>query len=420
MGIDQTTPMIDVIAPVTIDNIRAAAGAIEGAVVPTPFRTSITLSEMIGARVALKLEIFQFTASFKERGALNRLLALTGEERKRGVVAMSAGNHAQAVAYHATRLGIPATIVMPRDTPFIKVTNTERLGATVALHGANLEEAAAHAGKLGSRGNLTFVHPYDDAMIVAGQGTVALEMLESMPDLDCLLVPIGGGGLIAGCAIAAKAVKPDIEIIGVEAALFPSMRQSIAGEAITASGDTIADGIAVKTPGKLTRRIIAEHVDDIVLVPENRIEHAVHLYAEIEKIVVEGAGAVTLAALLDDPERFRDRKTGLVVSGGNIDSRTLATVLMRGLVGAGRLMRLRVDVPDKPGNLALVTSLIGSLGGNIVEVMHNRWFRDVPAGRTGVDFVIEIRAPEDARTIVSGLADNGIQARQLSSDAVAG
>jgi threonine dehydratase len=226
--------------------------------------------------------------------------------------------------------------------------------------------------------------------------------------------------LIAGCAIAAKAIKPDIEIIGVEAAAFPSMRQSIAGEAINASGETIADGIAVKQPGKLARKIIAEHVDDIVLVSENSIEHAVHLYAEIEKVVVEGAGAVTLAALLDDPNRFKDRKLGLVVSGGNIDSRTLSTVLMRGLVGAGRLLRLRVEVPDKPGNLASVTTLIGSLGGNIVDVQHNRWFLDVPAGRTGLDFVIEIRAPEDSVTIISGLAENGIEARRLSSDAIAG
>ncbi len=412
--------MIDVTSPVTIDDIRTAARVIDGAVAKTPFAVSGTLSEMTGVNVALKLENFQFTASFKERGALNRLMALAAEERGRGIVAMSAGNHAQAVAYHATNLGIPATIVMPRDTPFIKVTNTERLGATVVLQGYNLEEAAAHARKLGNAGNLTLIHPYDDPMIIAGQGTVALEMIDTIPDLDCLLVPIGGGGLIAGCAIAAKAVKPDIEIIGVEAALFPSMRQAIAGEAISARGETIADGIAVKRPGKLTRKIIAEHVDDIVLVSESRIEHAVHLFAEIEKIVVEGAGAVTLAAVLDHPARFRGRKLGVVVSGGNIDSRTLATVLMRGLVGAGRLMRLRVEVPDKPGNLATVTTLIGTLGGNIVEVQHNRWFRDVPAGRTGVDFVIEIRAPADSEAIILGLAENGIDARRLSSDAVAG
>lgn len=412
--------MIDVTPPVTIDDIRTAAWVIDGAVAKTPFAVSGTLSEMTGASAALKLEIFQYTASFKERGALNRLMALTDDERARGIVAMSAGNHAQAVAYHATKLEIPATIVMPRDTPFIKVTNTERLGATVVLQGNNLEDAAAHARKLGRAGNLTFIHPYDDSLIIAGQGTVALEMIDTIPDLDCLLVPIGGGGLIAGCAIAAKAVKPDIEIIGVQAALFPSMHQAIAGEAIRVSGDTIADGIAVKQPGKLTRKIIAEQVDDIVLIPERQIEHAVHLFAEIEKIVVEGAGAVTLAALLDDTARFKGRNLGLVVSGGNIDSRTLATVLMRGLVGAGRLMRLRVEVPDKPGNLANVTTLIGTLGGNIVEVQHNRWFRDVPAGRTGVDFVIEIRAPADSDAIISGLAENGIHARRLSSDAVAG
>lgn len=405
---------------VTIDDIRAAAEVIKGAVSQTPYQVSGTLSGMVGANVALKLEIFQFTASFKERGALNRLAALSDEERERGVIAMSAGNHAQAVAHHAKRLGIPATIVMPRDTPFIKATNTKRLGGTVVLHGKTLEESATYARKLCKNDQLTLIHPYDDAKIIAGQGTVALEMLDAMPDLDCLLVPVGGGGLIAGCAIAAKAMKPDIEIIGVEAALFPSMRQSIAGEAINAAGETIADGIAVKQPGKLTRKIIAEHVDDIVLVSENRIEHAVHLYAEIEKIVVEGAGAVTLGALLDQPKRFNGRNVGVVVSGGNIDSRTLATVLMRGLVGAGRLMRLRVSVPDKPGNLGSVTALIGSLGGNIVDVAHNRWFLDVPTGRTGVDFVIEIRAPEDSATIISGLAENGVEARQLSSDAIAG
>jgi threonine dehydratase len=412
--------MNDGLPSVTIDDIRSAARVIDGAVARTPFAVSTTLSEMIGTSVALKLEIFQYTASFKERGALNRLTALGSDERDRGIVAMSAGNHAQAVAYHARKLGIPATIVMPRDTPFIKATNTERLGANVVLQGDSLEKAASHARKLGKAGNLTFIHPYDDPLIIAGQGTVALEMLDAMPDLDCLLVPIGGGGLIAGCAIAAKAVKPDIEIIGVQAALFPSMRQAVAGDAISVSGDTIADGIAVKQPGKLNRKIIAQQVDDIVLVSESRIEHAVHLYAEIEKIVVEGAGAVTLAALLDNPARFKDRKLGVVVSGGNIDSRTLATVLMRGLVGAGRLMRLRVEVPDKPGNLANVTTLIGTLGGNIVDVQHNRWFLDVPAGRTGVDFMIEIRTPADASAIISGLAENGIDARQLSSDAIAG
>jgi threonine dehydratase len=412
--------MNDGLPSVTIDDIRSAARVIDGAVARTPFAVSTTLSEMIGTSVALKLEIFQYTASFKERGALNRLTALGSDERDRGIVAMSAGNHAQAVAYHARKLGIPATIVMPRDTPFIKATNTERLGANVVLQGDSLEKAASHARKLGKAGDLTFIHPYDDPLIIAGQGTVALEMLDAMPDLDCLLVPIGGGGLIAGCAIAAKAVKPDIEIIGVQAALFPSMRQAVAGDAISVSGDTIADGIAVKQPGKLNKKVIAQQVDDIVVVSESRIEHAVHLYAEIEKIVVEGAGAVTLAALLDNPARFKDRKLGVVVSGGNIDSRTLATVLMRGLVGAGRLMRLRVEVPDKPGNLANVTTLIGTLGGNIVDVQHNRWFLDVPAGRTGVDFMIEIRTPADASAIISGLAENGIDARQLSSDAIAG
>lgn len=410
--------MIDAAPPITLDDIRAAARTIDGAVVGTPFVVSKTLSEMTGASVALKLECLQYTASFKERGAVNRLTALTEDERARGVIAMSAGNHAQAVAHHATRLGIPATIVMPRDTPFIKAANTERLGARVVLHGKSLEEAAAHVKKLQKSENLTLIHPYDDPMIIAGQGTVGLEMIEAMPDLDCLLVPIGGGGLIAGCAVAAKSVKPDIEVIGVEAALFPSMHQAVRGGKTGSSGETIADGIAVKQPGKLTRKIIAELVDDIVLVSENGIETAVHLFAEIEKIVVEGAGAVPLAALLEDQNRFKGRSLGLVVSGGNIDSRTLSTVLMRGLVGAGRLMRLRVAVPDKPGNLGAVTALIGTLGGNIVDVQHDRWFRDVPAGRTGIDFVIEIRDSADAETIIAGFAEKGIDVRRLSSDAI--
>ena len=404
--------------PVTIDQIRAAARAIEGAVARTPCVVSGTLSQLTGASIALKLENLQYTASFKERGALNRLLALDDEEKTRGVIAMSAGNHAQAVAYHATRLGIPATIVMPTDTPFIKVTNTERLGATTILHGDTLDEAASHAEALCKKQKLTFIHPYDDRLVIAGQGTAALEFLADAPDLDTLLVPIGGGGLIAGCAIAARAVKPDIEIIGVQAALFPAMRRVLGGEASTKEGATIADGIAVKSPGKITRKIIAELVDDIILVEEDRIEHAVHLLVEIEKMVVEGAGAVALAAALQEQDQFAGRSVGLMISGGNIDSRTLATVLMRGLVSAGRLMRLRVELPDTPGTLSRVTALIGSLDGNIVEVEHNRWFRDVPARMTGVDFLVEIRQASDSEAIIQGIRDQGLKARKLSSDAV--
>ncbi|MBT5050349.1 MAG: threonine ammonia-lyase [Rhodospirillaceae bacterium] len=404
--------------PVTIDDIRAAARAIDGAVSRTPCLASGTLSQLTGAAVSLKLENLQYTASFKERGALNRLLALDGDEKARGVIAMSAGNHAQAVAYHAARLGIPATIVMPTDTPFIKITNTERLGATIILHGDTLDESARHAETLCKKQKLTFVHPYDDPLVIAGQGTAALEWLADAPDLDVLVVPVGGGGLIAGCAIAAKAIKPDIEIIGVQAALFPAMQNALAGGTSTVEGATIADGIAVKSPGKMTRQIIAKLVDDIILVEESRIEHAVHLLVEIEKMVVEGAGAAALAAVLQEQDRFAGRSVGLMISGGNIDSRTLATVLMRGLVSAGRLMRLRVELPDTPGSLSRVTALIGSLGGNIVELEHNRWFRDVPARMTGVDFLIEIRQDSDAGAIIQGIVDQGLKARLLSSNAV--
>jgi len=402
---------------VTIDDIRRAARAIEGAVAHTPCVVSRTLSEMAGAEVWLKLENLQFTASFKERGALNRLLALDAAERARGVIAMSAGNHAQAVAHHATRLGIDAVIVMPRDTPFIKTINTERLGATVVLHGETLEEAAAHAAELGREQGRVTIHPYDDPLIIAGQGTVALEMLEAVPDLETLVVPVGGGGLISGCALAARALNPAIEVIGVEAALFPCMRQALAGETPTSAGETIAEGIAVKRPGGLALDIIRDHVGDILLASEAAIEHAIHLLAEIEKLVVEGAGAAPLAAVLSEPQRFAGRRIGLVVSGGNIDSRTLATVLMRGLIAAGRLVRLRVETPDQPGNLARVANLVGSLGGNIVEVEHDRWFRDLPVRMTGIDLLVEIRREADAAAIIDGLAGAGYRAWRLSSDA---
>jgi threonine dehydratase len=402
---------------VTIDDIRAARAAIAGEVARTPLVTSRTLSEIAGADIRLKLENLQYTASFKERGALNRLLALAPEERKRGVIAVSAGNHAQAVAYHATRLGIAATVVMPAATPFIKVANTERLGAHVVLEGDTLAEAATRADALAAAESLVFIHPYDDALVIAGQGTVALEMLEDAPDLDVLVVPVGGGGLIAGCAVAARAVNPGIEIVGVEAALYPSMRQALAGEEPRVHGETIAEGIAVKTPGTLTRAIVADLVADILLVGESEIERAVHLTAEIEKLVVEGAGAAPLAAVLSNRERFAGLRCGLVVSGGNIDSRLLSSVLMRGLVRDGRLVRIRVEVSDRPGQLSAVTALIGELGGNIVDVHHDRWYRDIPVKMTGIDFVVEIRDDSAAQRIVDGLTGHGFDARRLSSDA---
>lgn len=403
---------------ISIGDIRRAARIIADSIVRTPCTRSQTLSELTGADISLKLENLQFTASFKDRGALNRLSTLSDTEKKRGIIAMSAGNHAQAVACFATRLGIPATIVMPENTSFIKITNTERLGATVVLHDATLEEAGQHAQGLREEHDLTFIHPYDDPLIIAGQGTAALEILEDIPEIDVLVVPVGGGGLIAGCAVAAKAIKPSIEIIGVQAALYPAMKQALDGEATTITGTTIADGIAVKSPGVITRKIIAELVDDIVLVKEDRIEHAVHLLAEIEKLVVEGAGAAALAAVLQNRERFSGRKIGVLVSGGNIDSRTLANVLMRGMIGAGRIVRMRIEMPDSPGTLSIVSALIGDLGGNIIEVDHNRWFRDVPARTTAVDVLMEIRRSADSAKIIQGIENAGFKVRRLSRDAV--
>ena len=402
-----------------IDDVRAAAAAIAADVIRTPLVHSRTLSQIFGAELHLKLENLQYTASFKERGALNKLLSLTAAQRKAGVVAMSAGNHAQAVAHHATRLGIAATIVMPRATPYIKVANTETLGARVVLKGDSLTEAADHADRLAREDGMTPIHPYDDPLIIAGQGTLALEMLEDQPDLEALVVPIGGGGLIAGCAIAAKAVRPEIEVVGVEAELYPAMSHTLQRKPVSAEGFTIAEGIAVKDPGKITRKIVKALVSEILLVGEGAIEQSVQLIAEIEKLVSEGAGAASLAAVMAHPDRFAGRKVGLVLSGGNIDSRLLATVLMRGLMRSGRLIRLRVEMGDVPGTLARVTHLIGDLGGNIVEVEHERWYYDVPVRLTQVDFLIETRGPEGADAIVEGLTDAGFVAHRLSSTSLA-
>jgi threonine dehydratase len=403
---------------ISIDDIRRAALVISEAVTRTPCTRSQTLSQLTGAEISLKLENQQFTASFKDRGALNRLMALSDAEKVSGVIAMSAGNHAQAIAYHATRLGIPATIVMPENTSFIKITNTERLGATIVLHGDTLEEAGRHAQELREKHSLTFIHPYDDPLVIAGQGTAALEILEDMPEIDILVIPIGGGGLIAGCSIAAKAIKPDIEIIGVHAAMYPAMKQALGGDATAITGTTIADGIAVKSPGVITQQIIAELVDHIILVEENRIEHAVYLLAEIEKLVVEGAGAAALAAILQDQKRFSGHNVGILVSGGNIDSRTLANVLMRGMIGAGRVVRLRIELSDLPGTLSTVSALIGALGGNIIDVDHNRWFRDIPARTTVIDVLIETRRSADSAKIIQGIEKAGFKVRRLSQDAV--
>lgn len=378
-------------AAVGIDDVRAAARTIHGAVDETRCERSDTLSRLLGADIWLKFENLQYTASFKERGALNRLSALTPDERRRGVIAMSAGNHAQGVAYHASRLGIPATIVMPEATPTVKVENTRSHGARVILKGATLEDAAAFAHAHGAANGLTFIHPYDDPLVIAGQGTVALEMLAATPGLDVLVVPIGGGGLVSGMAIAAKALKPDIQVIGVQASLYPSMFNALKGESRPMRGDTLAEGIAVKAPGRLTMELVRRFVDDIVLVSEVEIERAVALLINVEKSVVEGAGAAGLAAVIADQMRFAGRNVGLVLCGGNIDTRLLAGVLTRELAREGRLTSLKIDISDRPGQLARVAQLIGEAQANIVEVYHQRVFSDLPAKAALLEVVIETR-----------------------------
>lgn len=377
--------------PVTADDVRRAAQTIAGAVVKTPCDKSFTLGRDLGAEIWLKFENLQFTAAYKERGALNRLSALTPDERRRGVIAMSAGNHAQGVSYHAGRLGIPATIVMPQGTPAVKAENTKRWGAHVILEGKTLEEAAAFARTYGTEHGLVFVHPFNDPLVIAGQGTVALEMLAVAPGLDALVVPVGGGGLIAGMAVAAKEINPNIEIIGVEAALYPSMYNRIKGTHLPARGDTLAEGIAVVEPGSVTAEIIRELVDDIVLVSETDLERATFALLMIEKTVVEGAGAAGLAAVLADRDRFAGKKLGLPLTGGNIDPRLLASVLTRELAREGRLSRLTIDIPDRPGELARVAGVLGQAGANIVEVYHQRVFTDLPARGTELNLVIETR-----------------------------
>jgi threonine dehydratase len=393
--------------PVTPADILKAAETLKGAVIDTDFDHSRTLSANLGCDVWLKFENLQFTAAYKERGALNKLSSLTEEECERGVIAMSAGNHAQGVAYHAGRLGIPATIVMPEGTPSVKVRNTKRLGAKVILHGQTFDEAAAFTLDYGARKNLTFIHPFDDPLVIAGQGTVALEMLRVAPELDTLIVPIGGGGLISGVAIAAKSIKPSIQIVGVQASLYPSMYNVVKNAKLPVQGDTLAEGIAVKNPGQITRRIVREMVDDIMLVGENLMEEAVCALISIEKTVVEGAGAAGLAAILADPRRFAGRKVGLILCGGNIDSGLLASVLTRDLARQGRLSQLTLDLPDRPGQLARVSGAIGEAGANIVEVYHQRVFTELPARGTELDLVIETRDREHLEATVTTLEAAG-------------
>jgi threonine dehydratase len=400
----------------TIEDIRAAAARIEGAVVRTPAHLSRTLSEVIGAEVWLKFENLQFTAAYKERGALNKLLHLSDDERRRGVIAASAGNHAQAVAYHARRLGIPVTIVMPEATPTIKVTQTQDYGARVILEGAMFDDAYARALELQAAEGLVFVHPFDDPQVIAGAGTVALELLDDAPDLDTLCIPIGGGGLMSGIGIAARAIKPDIALIGVEAELYPSMKCAIEGCTMALGGDTLAEGIAVKQPGELTSRILKELADEVMLVPEREIERAVAMLVTIEKTVVEGAGAAGLAAMLANPDRFAGRKVGTILCGGNIDPHLLANVLVRQLVRSGRIARLRIAAQDQPGALAAITAKFHEAGVNILEINHSRIFSRLPAKDTVIEVECEARDAEAIESVIRMLEEVGFTVERASLD----
>jgi threonine dehydratase len=397
-------------APVTLAEIKAAAATIRGATIVTECNESRTLGAVLGCRVWLKFENLQFTSTFKERGALNRLQALSPDQRRRGVIAMSAGNHAQGVAYHARRLGIPAVIVMPIGTPMVKVENTRRHDAEIVISGATLEEAGEFARAHASAHEMTLIHPYDDPLVIAGQGTIGLEMLEAVPALDTLVVPIGGGGLISGIAVAAKSLKPDLRIVGVQAGLYPSMYNAVRGEQLPMRGDTLAEGIAVKAPGRITTDIVRRLVDDIMLVTEDQLERAVSMLISIEKTVVEGAGAAGLAAMLSAQERFAGRNVGLVLTGGNIDTRLIASVLTRELAREGRLTQLAIDIVDRPGQLAAVSSLLAEAGANIVEVSHQRTFSDLPAKGTLLELVIETRDRAHLDDVMTKLGAAGFKA----------
>ncbi len=395
--------------------IEAAAATIAGHVLRTPQTIAPRLSDLTGAAVVVKHETMQATASFKERGAANKLLSLAAEDRARGVIAMSAGNHAQAVAYHARRFGCPATIVMPRDTPLVKVENTRSHGARVVLDGDTLGEAAARAREIADAEGLVFVHPYDDPAVMAGQGTIALEMLADDPSLEVLVVPIGGGGLCSGIAVAAKALRPDIEIVGVEAALYPSFSNALGGGNAPIGGPTLAEGIAVKDVGQLTLPIVRSLVSDIVLVPEALVERAVYSFAAHHRSLAEGAGAAGLAAMLAQPERFRGRRVGLVLCGGNIDARLLSAVMIRELEREERIVSFRITTSDRPGLLGRIASRLGELGANILEVSHGRLFLDVPAKGVSVDLTIETRGADHSQAIMKALAEDGMDPRRIDA-----
>lgn len=402
--------------PPTIDDIRAAAQRIQGAVVRTPMLVSRTLSEIIGAEVWLKFENLQFTAAYKERGALNKLLQLSQEERARGVIAASAGNHAQAVAYHAKRLGIPATIVMPSATPTVKVTQTAGHGAKVVLYGAMFDDAYGRARELAMENGYVFVHPFDDAQVIAGAGTVGVELLEDAPELDAIVVPIGGGGLMSGVSIAARALKPDVEMIGVEAELYPSMKCAIEGCHMPLGGDTLAEGIAVKHPGELTSRILKDLANEVMLVSERDLERAVAMLAGIEKTVVEGAGAAGLAAMLAQPERFAGKKVATILCGGNIDTHLLANVLVRDLVRQGRIARLRVAAHDQPGALAAITAKVYEAGVNVIDIRHSRIFTQLPAKDTMIEVECEAKDAASIDDVCTRLEAAGFTVERVSSD----
>lgn len=387
----------------TLDDVRAAAKTIEGAVMRTPFLPAPRLSALTGAEVWVKYENLQVTNAFKERGALTKLLSLTPEERAAGVIAMSAGNHAQAVAYHATRLRIPSTIVMPVTTPHVKVTATRGFGAHVVLSGETVAEAEIEAARLAERDRLTFVHPYDDFDVIRGQGTVALEMVADVPELDVIVTPVGGGGLAGGIAVAAKGIKPRIEVVGVETRLYPSMWAELRDLPVHAGGTTLAEGIAVKRAGRMTLELARRLMDDLILVEESDIERAVNLYLTLQKTMAEGAAGAGLAALLAAPERFRSRKVGLILTGGNIDPRILSSIMVRELAREEKIVGIRMIIPDRPGVLGEITTVLGRMGGNVLEVEHHRTMLKVPAKGATLDVVFETRDGAHAQEIIAAL-----------------
>ena len=395
--------------PITVDDILAARTRIAGSIVKTPTLISQTLSTMLGCKVYLKFENLQFTAAYKERGALNRLLQLDDAAKAKGVIAASAGNHAQGLAYHGKRLGVPVTIVMPTTTPTVKVTQTQGHGATVVQYGEKFDDAYAHARGLEGEQGLTFIHPFDEPDIMAGQGTVALEMLEDAPEIDTLIIPIGGGGLFSGMATAARAMKPDIRLVGVQAELYPSMYDFIKGADLACDGDTLAEGIAVKQPGELTRRFVERLTDDVLLVDERRLEEALSLLLQIEKTVVEGAGAAGLAALLTYRDQFVGRNVGLILTGGNIDTRLLANVLLRDLARSGRLARLRIILQDRPGALFHVAKIFDQEAVNILELAHQRIFTNLPAKGLSLDVECETRDRAHLQRLIAALGEAGYE-----------